>query len=297
MSANTPTIRVATVKADGVNVFYRAAGPSNAPTVVLLHGFPSSSHMFRNLIPILATRYRVIAPDLPGFGFTTVPEERNYQYTFANLTQTFTAFVDALSLTRFAVYIFDYGAPTAFRFALERPDAIAAIISQNGNAYEAGLGQPFWSQVQKLWIPEGARKEDRDALRGLLELGATQWQYQNGSPHPDDIPPETYSLDQALMDRPGNKEVQLDLFESYGSNVALYPRFQEYLRSSRVPVLTAWGKADEIFVPAGAEAFKKDVETLETHWLDAGHFALETNETQVAEWIFGFFDKYRVFAA
>ncbi|KAK4038829.1 Alpha/Beta hydrolase protein [Parachaetomium inaequale] len=293
--AATPVTQIATVKADGVEVFYRTAGPADAPTVVLLHGFPSSSHMFRHLIPLLATRYRVVAPDLPGFGFTKAPAERNYKYTFAGLSQTFTAFVDALSLSRFAVYIFDYGAPTGFRFALDRPNAIAAIVSQNGNAYNEGLGQSFWSPVEKLWA-SGAQ-EDRDALRPLLELPATQWQYHNGSPHPEAIPPEAFYLDQALMDRPGNNEIQLDLFQDYGSNVKLYPQFQEYLRTSGVPVLATWGKADEIFVAPGAEAFKKDVRKLETHWLDAGHFALETNEQQMADWIFKFFDKYEVFSA
>jgi len=295
MATTQPITKVGTVKADGIDVFYRTAGPVDAPTIVLLHGFPSSSHMFRNLIPLLATRYRVVAPDLPGFGFTTVPAERNYKYTFANLAQTFGSFVDALSLTRFAIYIFDYGAPTGFRFALSRPDAIAAIISQNGNAYNEGLGQPFWSQIEKLWV-SGAQS-DRDALRPLLELPATQWQYQNGHPHPESVQPEAFYLDQALMDRPGNKEIQLDLFHDYGSNVKLYPQFQEYLRSSQVPVLAAWGKKDEIFVAPGAEAFRKDVAKLETRWLDAGHFALETNEEQMAEWIMEFFDKLKVFAA
>ncbi|KAK3904583.1 Alpha/Beta hydrolase protein [Staphylotrichum tortipilum] len=295
MTTTQPVTKVATIKADGVDVFYRTAGPADAPTVILLHGFPSSSHMFRNLIPLLATRYRVVAPDLPGFGFTTVPAERNYAYTFANLAQTFGAFVDALSLSRFAIYIFDYGAPTGFRFALSRPDAIAAIISQNGNAYDEGLGQPFWSQIEKLWA-SGAQS-DRDALRPLLELPATQWQYQNGHPQPESIQPEAFYLDQALMDRPGNKEIQLDLFHDYGSNVKLYPQFQEYLRSSRVPVLAAWGKQDEIFVAPGSEAFRKDVAKLETRWLDAGHFALEINEEQMAEWIIEFFDKHQVFAA
>jgi pimeloyl-ACP methyl ester carboxylesterase len=295
MASTRVITEVATVQADGVEVFYRTAGPTDAPVVVLLHGFPSSSHMFRNLIPLLATRYRVVALDLPGFGFTKVPAERNYKYTFASLAQTFTAFTDALSLTRFALYIFDYGAPTAFRFALDRPGAVAAIVSQNGNAYVEGLGQPFWSQIEMLWA-SGAQ-EDRDALRPLLELPATQWQYQNGSPHPEAIPPEAFHLDQALMDRPGNKEIQLDLFQDYGSNVKLYPQFQEYLRSSGVPVLTAWGKADEIFVAPGAEAYRRDVKKLETRWLDAGHFALETNEQQMAQWILEFFDKYDVFAA
>ncbi|KAL2146466.1 hypothetical protein VTI28DRAFT_3935 [Corynascus sepedonium] len=287
--------KIATVKADGVEVFYRTAGPADAPTVVLLHGYPSSSHMFRNLIPLLATRYRVVAPDLPGFGFTKVPAARNYKYTFASLSRTFAAFVDALSLSRFAIYVFDYGAPTGFRFALDRPGAVAAIVSQNGNAYIEGLGRSFWPPLEKLWA-SGA-SEDREALRPQLELPATQWQYLNGSPHPETIQPEAFHLDQALMDRPGNKEVQLDLFQDYGSNVKLYPRFQEYLRSSGVPVLTAWGKKDEIFVAAGAEAYGKDVRKLETQWLNAGHFALETNEQQMAEWMFAFFDRFAVFSS
>ncbi|AEO60158.1 hypothetical protein MYCTH_2066475 [Thermothelomyces thermophilus ATCC 42464] len=287
--------KVATVEADGVEVFYRSAGPVDAPTVVLLHGFPSSSHMFRNLIPLLATRYRVVAPDLPGFGFTKVPAERDYRFTFASLARTFASFVDVISLDRFAIYVFDYGAPTGFRFALDRPDAIAAIVSQNGNAYAEGLGQPFWSQLQKLWA-SGA-EADREALRPQLELTATQWQYLNGSPHPEAIQPEAIYLDQMLLDCPGIKEIQLDLFQDYGSNVKLYPQFQEYLRSSGVPVLTAWGGKDEIFVAAGAEAYGRDVQKLETHWLDAGHFALETNEQQVADWMIAFFDRFDVFRA
>ncbi len=290
------TTSVATVRADFMDIFYRTAGPADAPVVVLLHGFPSSSHMFRNLIPLLATRYRVVAPDLPGFGFTTVPADRNYTYTFDSLKQTFTAFIDALSISRFALYIFDYGAPTGLRFALDRPSAIAALVSQNGNAYAAGLGQPFWGQIEKLWASGGAQA-DRDALRPLLELDATRWQYHNGHPRPETVPPEAIYLDQALLDRQGNKEIQLDLFQDYGSNVTLYPDFQEYLRSSGVPVLAAWGKKDEIFVAPGAEAFQEDVKKLETRWLDAGHFALETNEQQMAEWMFEFFDKYAVFAA
>lgn len=287
---------VATVMAGDVEVFYRSAGPPTAPMVVLLHGFPSSSHMFRNLIPLLATRYRVLAPDLPGFGFTRVPDnEQEYKYTFANLAHTFTAFVDALALTRFAVYIFDYGAPTALRFALARPDAIAAIVTQNGNAYAEGLGQPFWSQLEKLWASKS--REDREALRPLLSLSATQWQYLDGSPHlAKALQPEALYLDQARMEWPGRQEIQLDLFQDYGSNVTLYPRFQEYLRESGVPVLAAWGRNDSIFVAAGAEAFARDVKKLETRWLDAGHFALETNERQMAEWMFDFFDKYEVFA-
>jgi len=285
--------QVSKVSADGVEVFYRSAGPLEAPVVVLLHGFPSSSHQFRNLIPLLATRYRVIAPDLPGFGFTEVPPSRNYTYNFASLAQTFAAFVSTLKLHRFAVYIFDYGAPTALRFALEHPDAIAAIISQNGNAYVEGFGADFWSSIRKLWVSGSA--EDREALRFAVELPFTKWQYQTGSPNPDAIQPEAYYLDQALMDRPGNKEIQLDLLYDYRTNVGFYPQIHEYFRKSDVPVLTAWGKGDQCFIPPGADAYARDVKKLMVRWLDAGHFAIETNEEQMAQWIFEFFDKYNVF--
>ena len=207
------TTHIATVKADGLNVFYRHAGRPNAPTLLLLHGYPTSSHMFRNLIPRLAAKYRVIAPDLPGYGFTEVPDSRNYEYTFANLSKTLTAFVDALGLKRVAIYIFDYGAPTGLRFALERPDAVAAIVSQNGNAYTEGFGAEFWAPLQKYWASESS--EDREAIRGATTLEVTKWQYTDGSPHPEAIQPEAYYLDQALMDRPGNKDIQLDLFYDY----------------------------------------------------------------------------------
>lgn len=286
-------MRVATVEADGIKVFYREAGPVDAPTIVLLHGFPSSSFMFRNLIPLLAKQYRVIAPDLPGFGFTEVPPERKYVYTFANIAETFTAFVDALHLKHFAIYIFDYGSPTGLRFALARPEAVAAIVTQNGNAYAEGFGRPFWDPLEKLWASGSAA--DRDALRPALELGTTKWQYTNGAARPDAIQPEAYYLDQALMDRPGNKEIQLDILYDYRTNLGLYPKFQAYLRESGVPVLAVWGKNDDIFVAPGAEAFARDVKDFELHFLDAGHFALETNEEEMAGYILAFFEKQQVF--
>lgn len=286
--------KISTVSADGLDIFYRHAGSPSLPTVLLLHGFPSSSHMFRNLIPLLSAKYHVVAPDLPGFGFTTVPAERNYTYTFANFATTVGAFLDALRITRFAVYIFDYGAPTGLRLALQRPEAVAAIISQNGNAYLDGLGRDFWAPVQKLWASGNARA-DRDALRPALELGLTKWQYTNGNPKAAEVQPEAWTLDQALMDREGNKDVQLDVFYDYRTNVELYPAFQEYFRESGVPVLAAWGKNDDIFVSPGAEAFGRDVEKFELRWLDSGHFALETNEEQMATWIDGFLEKFEVF--
>lgn len=277
---------------DGVNIFYRSAGLETAPVLLLLHGFPASSLMFRNLIPLLAISYRVIVPDLPGFGFTEVPEGRNYNYTFANLATTIEAFLDALNINRFAVYIFDYGAPVGLRLALSRPSAVSAIISQNGNAYEEGLGQDFWAPIEKYW--ESGSTEDREALRQILVLNETTAQYTTGAPHPDRLPPETWHLDQALMERPGNKDIQLDLFYDYRTNVALYPEFQEYFRSSDVPILAVWGKNDIIFVPAGAEAYKRDVKKFELKWLDTGHFALETNEKIVAAYIDSFLKKYAV---
>ncbi|CAK7232943.1 hypothetical protein SCUCBS95973_008428 [Sporothrix curviconia] len=323
---SAPATHQAFVEADGVKVFYRYALPASvtadpsagvaagkdAPTVVLLHGFPASSFMFRNLIPLLAQRgYRVVAPDLPAFGFTDVPAERNYAYTFAGLATTFGAFVEALQLTaddrQIAVYIFDYGAPTTFRFALDQlaasPDKkpIGAIITQNGNAYVEGLGAEFWAPIKAYWQSGPTSTADpatRNAIReAALSLPFTRFQYVEGMPHGGrDVPPETYHLDQALLERPGIKDHQLDLFYDYQTNVALYPQIQAWLRSSDTPVLALWGKHDPCFIAPGAEAYARDVQRLELQWLDAGHFALETNEPVAAEAIDGFLNKYKVFA-
>jgi pimeloyl-ACP methyl ester carboxylesterase len=286
--------KVSTVSADGIEVFYRHAGSPSSPTILLLHGFPSSSHMFRHLIALLSDKYHVVAPDLPGYGFTVVPSERKYTYNFANYATTIGAFLDALDIKTFAVYIFDYGAPTGLRLALQRPDAVKAIIAQNGNAYLEGFGKEFWAPIEKLWA-SGA-DEDRKALHGLVELDATKWQYTHNNPRADEVAPETWTLDQALMERPGNKQVQLDMLYDYRTNLELYPAFQEYFRTSKVPVLAAWGKHDDIFVAPGAEAYKKDVEKFELHWLDTGHFALEGNEETMAGWIEGFLARFAVFA-
>ena len=283
------SVRISTLKVEGIEAFYRSSGNPSSPVLLLLHGFPTSSHQFRNLIPLLAEQYYVLAPDFPGFGFTVVPDDLDYNYTFASLARFTGSFLDALSITKFAVYIFDYGAPTALRLALERPEAVTAIISQNGNAYVEGLGD-FWNPIKAYWASDS--KEDRDILRNtILTFEATEWQYKNGNPNPEAVPPETYYLDYALMERPGNKEIQLDLFRDYGSNVPLYPKFQEYFRNSGVPVLAVWGKGDEIFVPPGAEAFKRDVKKLNVHLLDAPHFAIETRERVFAELILGFLKK------
>ncbi|KAI4866003.1 alpha/beta-hydrolase [Hypoxylon rubiginosum] len=283
-------ISIGRVKADGIDIFYRHAGLKDAPVILFLHGFPSSSFMFRNLMPLLAgLGYRAIAPDLPGYGFTQVPIEREYQYTFANFAKTTEAFLDALDVKRFAVYIFDYGAPTGLRLALNRPNDVSAIITQNGNAYDDGFGEEFWAPIKKYW--ESGSVEDRDALRPFLTLDVTKGQYVNGSPHPYLIQPETYHLDQALMDRPGNKEIQLDMLYDYRTNVELYPKFHEYFRSSGVPILAVWGKNDTIFIPPGAEAYKRDAKHFELHFLDSGHFALETNEAKMAGLIGGFLER------
>ena len=275
----TPTT-IHNVDADGVDVFYRAAGDTSAPVVLLLHGFPASSFMFRELIPRLADHYRVIAPDLPGFGFTKVPSERNYVYTFDALANTIDAVTDALKLKRYAIYVFDYGAPTGFRLATAHPERITAIVSQNGNAYEEGLGDA-WGPIRKYWSE--ATAENRETIRkAILNLDGTRWQYTHGVANPDSVPPESYTLDTALLERPGNKDIQLDLFLNYASNVKLYPKFQEYFRKSKPPLLAIWGKNDPFFIPAGAEAFRKDIPNAQVQFLDTGHFALETHVIEIA---------------
>jgi pimeloyl-ACP methyl ester carboxylesterase len=277
---SVPLTSVGKVEADGVQVFYRSAGDEGAPVVLLLHGFPTSSFMFRELIPRLADRYRVIAPDLPGFGFTEVPAERKYTYSFAALAKTIEAFTDALRLTRYAIYVFDYGAPTGLRLALARPERIAAIVSQNGNAYEEGLGDA-WGPIRKYWaVPT---PENRETIRqGVLTPEGTRWQYTHGVAAPESVAPESYTLDMALMERPGNKEIQLDLFLDYASNVRLYPQFQEYFRKSKPPLLAIWGRNDPFFIPAGAEAFRKDLPHAQVQFLDTGHFATETHVVEIA---------------
>jgi len=285
-------IKLATVEADGVTVFYREAGPSDAPVILLLHGFPSSSFQFRKLIPLLATKYRVVAPDIPGFGFTKVPAGRQYDYKFASFAKTIGAFIDVLNIKSFAVYIFDYGAPTALRLALERPKAITAIITQNGNAYVEGFGADAWAPIQAYWASNN--KEDREKVRNvMLTYDFTKFQYEHGTPTDrlSQVSPETYTLDWALMSSKEQQEIQLDIFKDYGSNVPLYPQFQEYFRTSKVPILAAWGKNDIIFVYPGAEAFKRDSPNVEIVPLDAGHFVVESHPQELADLIFKFFEK------
>jgi len=264
---------------DGIKVFYREDGSANAPVILLLHGFPTSSHMFRNLIPALADNYHIVAPDLPGFGFSDAPDRNTYRYTFAQIARTVAAFTDAIGLNRFALYVFDYGAPTGFRLALAHPERIAAIVSQNGNAYEEGLSDG-WNPIQKYW--KDPTEKNRVALRAFLTPEATKAQYMYGVRDESLVAPESYNLDSALLARPGNEDIQLDLFLDYASNVALYPKFQEYFRTKRPPLLAIWGKNDPFFVPAGAQAYRRDIPDAEIQFLETGHFAIETHVDEIA---------------
>lgn len=270
-----------TVKIGDLDIFYREAGRKEAPTVLLLHGFPTSSQMFRNLIPALADKYHVVAPDYPGFGHSSMPSRDQFAYTFDNLAQVIEGFTEKLGLQRYALYVQDYGAPVGYRLAVAHPERVTALIVQNGNAYEEGLDNDFWKPVKAYWqAPKDPAK--RDALRGFLTYDVTQWQYTHGVPNPELVSPDGPAHDQFLLDRPGNDEIQLDLFLSYGSNPPLYPQWQEYFRRRQPPTLIVWGRNDQIFPAAGAEPYKRDLKTLEFHLLDAGHFALETNGEEIA---------------
>ena len=264
---------------DGSKVFYREDGPKDRPTILLLHGFPTSSHMFRNLIPALADRYHLVAPDLPGFGFSYTPDRKKFRYSFENLAKVIDLFTQTIGIERYAIYVFDYGAPVGLRLALLHPERITAIISQNGNAYEEGLSQG-WNPIQRYW--KEPTPENRAALREFLTPEATKSQYLNGVSNATLVAPEAYELDSALLLRPGNDEIQLDLFLDYASNVSLYPKFQEYFRSKQPPTLAVWGDSDPFFLPPGAEAFKRDNPDAEVHFFKTGHFALETHAQEIA---------------
>jgi pimeloyl-ACP methyl ester carboxylesterase len=274
-----PLTSIHKIEADGVKVFYREAGPVNAPVILLLHGFPTSSFQYRELIPRLADKYHVLAPDLPGFGFTEVPEGRKYKYTFDVLAQTILAFTAALNLKRYALYVFDYGAPTGFRLAMAHPERVTAIVSQNGNAYEEGLGDA-WALIRRYW--NAPSPENREAIRKGLNAEGMRQEYGSGIANLDLIKPEGYTLDAALLARPGNTDIQLDLFLDYANNVKLYPAFHEYFRKFTPPLLAIWGKKDPYFIPAGAEAFRKDIPSATVQFLDTGHFALETHVEDVS---------------
>ncbi len=269
-------IHYRTAKVDGRNVFYREAGPAGAPKLLLLHGFPTAGHMFRDLIPRLDDRFHIVAPDLPGFGNSDMPDKAN---TFARIAETIDRFTETIGFDRYAVYVFDYGAPTGFRLAVKHPDRITAIISQNGNAYEEGLSDG-WKPIRAYW--QDASPANREAVRAFLKPETTVWQYTHGVSDPTRVSPDGYTLDNFYLARPGVADVQLDLFGDYKSNVALYPTFQNYFRTHKPPLLAVWGKNDPFFLPPGAEAFKRDVPNATVRFLDTGHFALETHAAEIA---------------
>ena len=272
-------IKYRTVSVDGLKIFYREAGAANVPALLLLHGFPSASHMFRDLIPLLADRFHIIAPDLPGFGQSDMPARGQLKYTFDNIAGVIDRFTEVVGLDRFAVYVFDYSAPTGFRIAVKHPERITAIISQNGNAYEEGLSDG-WNPIRAYW--QESSQANRDALRAFLAPETTRWQYTHGVTDERTVSPDGQSLDNFYLARPGADEVQLDLFGNYKSNVALYPAFQDYFRTHRPPFLAVWGKNDPFFLPAGADAFKRDIPGAVIRFFDTGHFALETHAEEIA---------------
>lgn len=284
-----PRVSYRTVKIDGLDIFYREAGSKDAPTVLLLHGFPTSSHMYRNLIPKLADRYHVIAPDYPGYGNSSMPAVDEFDYTFANLANVVEKFTEKVGLKKYSLYLMDYGAPIGFRLAVKHPDRVQALIIQNGNAYEEGLRE-FWNPIKAYWKDRSTT--NGDALRKLLTIDATKWQYTHGTRKVESISPDNWHIDQRLLDRRGNQEIQLALFYSYGSNVKLYPQWQAYLRKHQPPTLIVWGKNDYIFPAEGAHPYKRDLKTLEFHLLDTGHFALEEDSDFIAERMRAFLGKH-----
>jgi pimeloyl-ACP methyl ester carboxylesterase len=272
-------IKYRTVDVDGLKVFYREAGASDAPKLLLLHGFPSAGHMFRDLIPLLADSFHIVAPDLPGFGQTDMPPRSGFKYTFDHLARVIDRFTEVVGFDHFALYVFDYGAPTGFRLAMWHPDRITAIISQNGNAYQEGLSDG-WNPIRAYW--EDPSQANRKALRALLAPESTRWQYTHGVPDEAAVSPDGMALDNFYLARPDADEAQLDLFGDYKSNVALYPAFQDYFRKHQPPFLAVWGKHDPFFLPAGADAFKRDIPRADVRFLDTGHFALETHAEEIA---------------
>jgi pimeloyl-ACP methyl ester carboxylesterase len=279
-----------TQQVNGLNIFYREAGSAQNPTIVLLHGFPSSSHMFRDLIPKLAGRYHVIAADMPGYGYSDMPSVDKFTYTFDSIASVMDEFLDAVNVEKYSIYIQDYGAPIGFKLLLKHPDRIQAIISQSGNAYEEGLGD-FWAQfIIPYW--KAKTPENEQKVRGLLTLETTKFQYSKGFPHPEWVSPDSYTFDQMTLDRPGNQEIQLALAYDYQNNVKQYPQWHEALRQTKVPVLCVWGKNDPIFIAPGAEAYKKDSPGAEIHFVDSGHFALEDQSTAIANYILAFLPKH-----
>jgi len=303
--AAEPTGQVSyhTVDVDGVDIFYREAGDPKNPTILLLHGFPTSSHMFRDLIPALSDRFHLVAPDYPGYGFSAMPGVDEFDYSFDHVAKLMEKFTDVVGLERYSLYLMDYGAPIGFRLAASRPDRVETLIIQNGNAYDEGIDNDFWEPIKAYWKDRGAvnvgldnpwwknvkaayqnpNMSNDDALRFLLTLGATKWQYTNGVADTSLVSPDTWGHVQPLLDRPGNAEIQLQMFYSYGSNPPHYEAWQAYLREHQPPTLIVWGRNDEIFPAAGATPYKRDLKNLETHLIDTGHFALETHGDEIAK--------------
>lgn len=286
--ADWPQVTHRTVRIDGLDIFYREAGPAGAPTIVLLHGFPTSSHMFRNLIPALAKNYRVIAPDYPGFGQSSMPSVHEFDYTFDNLTRVTQRFLETVKADRYTLYVMDYGAPIGFRIAAANPERVQGLIIQNGNAYDEGLRE-FWDPIKAYW--ESPTVEHRKPLEQLLTIEATRWQYTNGVRDVSRISPDTWTIDQAGLDRPGNNEIQVQLFYDYRSNPPLYPEWQAYFRAHQPPTLIVWGKNDHIFPPEGAEPYKRDLTNIDFHLLDTGHFAIEEEGAFIAGSILDFMSR------
>jgi pimeloyl-ACP methyl ester carboxylesterase len=275
----TPVVHYRTASIEGVNVFYREAGPADAPAIVLLHGFPSSSNMYRNLIPALADRYRVLAPDYPGFGHSDMPDRSQFRYSFAHFADITDTLLTRLGVTRYALYVMDYGAPVGYRVALKHPERVTALVIQNGNAYEEGLRE-FWKPIKAYWA--SGQPAEREVLRAGTTLDATRSQYLDGVADRSRVDPSAWVQDQALLDRPGNVEIQLDLFYDYRTNLELYPQFQQFFRARQPPTLIVWGKNDVIFPAEGARAYLKDLPHAELHLLDTGHFALEDQGDEIA---------------
>jgi len=280
-----------TARIDDLDIFYRDAGPQDAPAILLLHGFPTSSNMFRNLIPRLANSFRLIAPDYPGFGESSMPDHKTYAYTFENYADIVDKLAGQLGVTQYSMYVMDYGAPVGYRLALRHPERVQALIVQNGNAYDEGLLK-FWDPIKKYW--KDATPENRADLHFLVEPKSTRWQYENGVSDPTLLDPTTWALDQIGLDRPGNRDIQMDLFYDYRTNVPLYPEFQKFFRKNQPPTLIVWGKNDFIFPPEGAPPYSRDLKNLETHLLDTGHFALETHGEEIASLIETFLNKNEI---
>jgi pimeloyl-ACP methyl ester carboxylesterase len=290
ISTTSPQTFYHTLAIDGTDIFYREAGPKDRPTIVLLHGFPSSSHMFRNLIPELAKNYHVIAPDYPGYGHSAIPDHKKFAYTFDKYAELIDKLLTSLRIDKYALYVFDYGAPVGFRLFMKHPQKITAIVSQNGNAYEEGLGK-FWDTIKAYW--KTSSNKEREALRWLTTMKATRWQYENGVSPVDQakISPDGWQHDQSLMDRPGNSDIQLDLLYDYRTNLPLYPKWQEAFRKHKPALLAVWGEKDEIFISPGAEAYRRDLPEAEIHLINTGHFALETHGNEIAGLISDFLNR------